>query len=524
MTAPPGSAARPALGAPITDPGLTAPTTALGPVPVFGPPCPAEIAAANDPPNSSRVGIDDFFNDPTLTALIQQALDGNRELRILTEDAQIARNEIMSRRGAYLPFVNFGTRAAMARPSLFTPEGAVEKNVEYLPGKNFPDPLPDFLLAFNLTWTPDIWRQLRNARDAAIFRYFAALERRNYFVTQLVAEIAENYYRLMALDKRMENLDQTIALQEQSLQMAQSKKEAGRDTELPVQRFAAEVARNRSDKLIVTQEIIEVENRINFLLNRYPQPVERSSAGFFDLDVVSLSAGIPAQLLLNRPDIRQAERELLAAGLDVRVARARFFPVGGISARVGYEAFNFKYLFNPEAVVAGVAGELVTPLVNRLAIKADYFSANARQLQIIYNYQRVVLNAFTEVVNRLSAVENYRASIEIKKQQLAALQTSVEVASRLFQRGRAEYIEVLFAQRDLRDARMVLIDTKRQQLAAIVNTYQALGGGDLLAGIAPEPPQGPKGHQRPLDYLKSACGWWSSPSTGGDPAEKPEGQ
>jgi len=215
------------------------------------------------------------------------------------------------------------------------------------------------------------------------------------------------------------------------------------------------------------------------------------SGEFIDLNLHTLSIGVPSQLLQNRPDIRQAERELEAAGLDVKVARARFFPTLTITAGVGCQAFNPRYLFiTPEALIANVAGDLVAPLINKKAIKAEYLSANARQLQTVYNYQRVILNAFTEVTNRLSKVENYRKSIEIKKQQLESLVASVEAASRLFQSARAEYMDVLFAQRDLMDARTVLVGTKQQQLSAIVNTYQALGGGGYLSPIFnSEPPQ-----------------------------------
>src|SRR5262249_56686773 len=110
----------------------------------------------------------------------------------------------------------------------------------------------------------------------------------------------------------------------QSLEISKAKKAAGRGTELAVQRFQAEVRKNQSEKLIIKQEIVEAENRINFLVNRFPQPVQRTSAGFFDLNIHMLSVGVPAQLLQNRPDIRQAERELVAAGLDVKVARAHF--------------------------------------------------------------------------------------------------------------------------------------------------------------------------------------------------------
>ena len=205
------------------------------------------------------------------------------------------------------------------------------------------------------------------------------------------------------------------------------------------------------------------------------------SAGFFDLNINTLSVGVPSQLLQNRPDIRQAERELAATGLDVKVARVNFYPQLVLNAGVGLQAFNMAYLFNPQAVVGNVAGGLVGPLVNRRAIRAQYLTANARQMQAVYDYQRTVLNAFTEVVNRLTMVQNYSNSVEIKKQQLASLEAAVDVANDLFQIARTEYLDVLTAQRDLRDARVALIDTKEQQLTAIVNTYQALGGGTLLS-------------------------------------------
>lgn len=452
--------------------------------------------------NSAQLGIDEFFEDPLLTRLIDLALVNNRELKILDEEVQIAQAAVLGRQGAYLPFLTIGGALGADKTSRFTQGGAVESNLNILPGQPFPYVVPNYIGSVNLFWQIDIWRQLRNARDAAAQRHIAALERRNYFVTRLVADCAENYYHLMALDKRIENLDRTIELQEQSLKIAKSKLEAGRGTELAVQRFQAEVRKNQSEKLIVRQDIIETENRVNFLLNRVPQPVERMTDGFFDLKFRQLNVGVPSQLLQNRPDIRQAERELAAAGLDILVARARFYPTLIITAGAGYESFNPRYLFDPEALAAGVAGNLIAPLVNKKAIQADYITANARQLEAVYNYQRVILNAYTEVVNRISMVQNYSKSIEIKKQQLEALEASVDFASKLFQNARAEYIEVLFAQRDLMDARMVLIETKKQQLGAIVNAYQALGGGNSLSispRVAPPPPAAPAPQAPPAE-------------------------
>jgi NodT family efflux transporter outer membrane factor (OMF) lipoprotein len=445
--------------------------------------------------NSSQVPIEDFFTDPLLTRLICQALaGGNLELRILNEDVQIANNEVLARSGAYLPFVAIGGTAGMEKFSKFTPEGAAEEQLEYLPGKHFPGLPGNFILAANISWEVDIWRALRNARDAAKLRFFATAEGRNYVVTRLVAEIADSYYELVSLDKRLENLDSIIALQEQSLQIAQAAMQAARSKlgALPVRRFQAEVQKNRSQRLITQQDIIQVENRINFLVGRYPQPVERMSgdlARFIDLNLHALSLGVPAQLLENRPDIRQAERELAAAGLDVKVARARFFPTlaltgpigpAGPYSPIGVQAFNPKYLFySPQSMLVSFAADMVVPLINKRAIRADYKTANARQLQAVYDYQRVILKAYTEVVTRVAKVQNYSRSIEVRKQQVASLLSAVDVATRLFQAARAEYLDVLFSQRDLWDARFELIESKLQQLSAIVGVYQALGGGLL---------------------------------------------
>jgi NodT family efflux transporter outer membrane factor (OMF) lipoprotein len=454
--------------------------------------------------NSSQVPIEDFFNDPKLTSLICQALaGGNQELRILYEDVQIAQNEVLGRSGAYLPFVSLGLGAGMEKFSRFTPEGAAEDQLEYLPGKHFPGLPGNFITAFYTSWEVDIWRMLRNLRDAARMRFLATNEGRNYVITRLVAEIAENYYMLMALDKRIENLDNIIALQQQTLEIARANMEAARSTALPVQRFQAEVRKNQSQRLITQQDIIQVENRINFLVGRYPQPVERNNIpirDFIDLNLHTLNLGVPAQLLQNRPDIRQAERELAAAGLDVKAARARFFPQLAIAgptgpagpySPVGWQAFNPKYLFwTPDALLVSVAGDLITPLVNKRAIRADYKTANARQLQAVYNYQRVILNAYTEVVTRVTKVQNYSRSIEARNQQVAALESAVDFATKIYrlprleEKSRVSYLDVLLVQRDLWDARLELIETKQQQLSAIVNVYQALGGGLLGCGHA----------------------------------------
>lgn len=480
--------------------------TLRGPLPALSTPqsfnLPTDFSGTTGAENSALLPAREFFSDPNLTGLIDQALVGNLELKNLFEDIQIADNEIMRRRGAYLPFFTLGAGASLRKLSLYTLEGSdVYSNA--LPGyppplpdnpsKTFPNPLGNFLVPnVGISWQIDIWRQLRDARDAQAARWMGAANARSYFVTRVVAQLAENYYALMALDARLQNLDSVIALQEQSLRIAEARFAAARSSALGVQRFLAEVRRNQAQKRILNQQIVETENRVNFLVGRYPQRVERSSRRFISLALPNLSVGVPPQLLQNRPDIRQAERELRATGLDVDVARKSFYPTLMITGGVGYESYNTKYLFfTPQSLLYNVAGGLVGPLINRNAIRADYQNANARQLQALYDYQRVILNAFTEVVNEVNGVRNYTNSIALKSQQVQALERSVTIASDLFQNARIEYIDVLLAQRDMWQARMDLIDAKQQQLTAMVDTYQALGGGWRGGPRAAAPPPAP---------------------------------
>lgn len=451
-----------------------------------GAPLPIDFNGETSSDNSAQMGVVEFFNDPILTQLITEGLSQNLELKIRNQEIEIAYNEIMARRGAYLPFVGFGARGGFDKTSRYTPLGAAEDQLTYPGGGRFPDPSGNVRVTADLVWHIDIWRQYRNARDAAMQRYCEAIESRNYLVTRLVAETAENYYELASLDKRLVFLNQTIELQLQSLDVAKDQKAAGRGTELGVQRFLAEVRKNESQRLIVSQRIIEVENRINFLVGRFPRIVDREGWDFIKLDSTLLSVGMPSDLLQNRRDIQAAELEVSASGLDVKVAKANFFPKVDLTAGVGFEAFNTQYLFDPRSLVANAAGNLVAPLINKRAIRAEYLNANARQLEAIYNYQRTVLNAFTEVINSMTKVRNYRNSVEIKQQQVLALEESVKVARDLFNKpikeefARVEYVDVLLATRDLLEARTNLIETKQQQLSAIVNTYQALGGGLLV--------------------------------------------
>lgn len=438
---------------------------------------PANYSNSNDTVNTAKVKANDLFKDPNLIALIDSALHNNQELNIVVQEINIAKNEVRARKGDYLPFINIGGAAGLEKSGRYTRTGAINATTEMEPGKKILEPLPDFLVAANLSWEVDIWKKLRNAKKSAMYRYLSTTEGRNFTVTLLIADIANSYFELMALDNRLLILKRNIEIQQNALQIVRQQKEAAKVTELAVRRFEAEVLKNQSHQYDIQQQIAETENRINFLVGRFPQPVSRNSSTFFDLVPDTIHAGIPSQLLSNRPDIRQAELELEAAKLDVKVARANFYPSLRINGSLGYQAFDPKILTNPESMLFFLGGELVAPLINRNAIKAFYYSANSIQVQKVYNYERAILRSYIEVANQLSNISNLEKSYTLKNKQVQALSESINISSGLFNSARADYMEVLLTQRDALESKFELIEIKNRQLNAMVNMYQALGGG-----------------------------------------------
>lgn len=431
-----------------------------------------------DTVNIGKVNWKAFFADKNLVALIDTALENNQELNIMMQEIYISKNEVRARKGEYLPFVGLQGSAGIEKVGRYTRSGAVEENLEVAPGKKFPEPLPDLGVGAYASWELDVWQKLRNSKKAASMKYLSSVEGRNFMVTQLVAEIANSYYELMALDNQLEILKRNIEVQKNALEIVRMEKTAARVTELAVRKFEAEVLKNQSLQYYIQQNIVETENRINFLSGRYPTPITRNSKVFNELLLDSVRAGIPSQLLANRPDIRQAELELAASRLDVKAAKANFYPSLRITAGIGYQAFKPDYFIRtPESLLYSFAGDLIAPLINRNAIKANYYSANSRQLQAVYRYDQTVLRAFTEVINQLSNMNNLKHSYDLKTKQVEALTESINVSTILFKAARADYMEVLLTQRDALESKFELIETRKQQLNAMVNIYQALGGG-----------------------------------------------
>jgi outer membrane protein, multidrug efflux system len=438
---------------------------------------PGATSAASDE-SVAPTSVRDFFRDEKLVALIEQALANNQELKMLAAEVGIADAEVLEQRGEYLPKAAAGAGAGIEKVGRYTSQGASDEADEIKPGTKVPEHLGDFRVGFQATWEIDIWRKLRNATKAAWYRYLASIEGRNFAVTKLVAELARSYYELMSLDNQLQVLEQNIRIQNEALQIVRVQKQAAQVTELAVQRFEAEVLRNQARLFDIQQRIVETENRLNVLVGRFPQPIERSSGTFQQMAVPVAISFVPMQLLENRPDLRRAERDLQAAKLDVEVAKARFYPSVGIDAEAGVEAYNLTRLsFRPESMFYSVVGGITQPLWNRNALTASWFATNLRQTKAVLQFEQAIRSAYAEATNQVSKIDKLGSKLAMKTQQVAVLRTAIDVSNKLFGSARADYMEVLLTRRDALESQMELIETKVLQLQATVDLYQALGGG-----------------------------------------------
>lgn len=420
----------------------------------------------------------DYFQDAKLIGLIEAATKNSQDLQIALQRIEIARSGVKLAKGELLPKVGLNIGSNVTRFGLYTMDGAGNAMTEITPGQMVPVNLPDFYLGLQSSWEMDIWGRLKNQRQSAFADYLSSIEGTNLVISNLVADTAIYYFELIALDNQLDMVLETIAKQKHALEIVQAQKEAARANQLAVQQFKAQLLNTEILEQSTRQQIGELENKLNFLIGRYPQPIARDKNILFKKPPKQLLTGIPSHLLANRPDIREAEQQIAANQFDVLAAKAAFYPNFNITAALGFQAFDPEFLFTtPASLAYSVAGTLIAPLVNKSALEARFDNAKANQLTALYNYQKTILNAYTEVANQLIALDSLEKSNAIKAQQTAILGQSIDTANALYKAARANYLEVLLAQQNTLQANLDRILILKQHKIATVALYKALGGG-----------------------------------------------
>jgi len=419
-----------------------------------------------------------FFTDSSLISLIDTALTNNQDLRITLQQIVMAKSNVLYQEGQLMPTVSVGGSVGASKVGRYTSEGAGNATTDIKPGKAMPDPLMDYEFGASANWEVDLWHKLSSSKRAAVEHYLATVEGRNAVLSSLVSQVAGNYYHLLALDNKLDLIHQYIDLQEKAVEIAKIQKKADADTEFAVEKFEAELAKARSEEYTLRQEITESENSLNLLLGRYPTLIQRDKSIFLSANLQKVMTGIPSELLNNRPDICQAEHELSAAKWNVDAARKEFLPSLNISASIGLGAFNPTYLTRlPKSLALSVLGGLTGPLINRKAIQANFQTADAQQVEALYEYDKALLTAYSEVCTLMSKIKNLDQYYQLKQQESQKLDQSINIARQLYLNGRCTYLDVLMDERDALDAKMELLEAKEEQLSSLVDVYRSLGGG-----------------------------------------------
>ncbi|MBL7852247.1 MAG: efflux transporter outer membrane subunit [Cyclobacteriaceae bacterium] len=432
--------------------------------------------------NSAQVPWREFFDDPFLVKHIEMGIANNLDLKMAVQRIEMAQASVRVAKGAFFPTLSATAAVGQRKFGEYTMDGIGNFDTNFStnlpPEKRVPEHLPDYWLGVQSVWEIDLWGKLRNQKKSAVARFLATEKARHLVVTSLVAEIARSYYELLALDNELVFIQENIQLQQTAVELINAQKAAGRATELAVKQVTAQLLNTQSRESLAKQMIVYHENQINLLLGRFPQPVERGRPILDQPLPREIHAGIPAQMLTRRPDIAMAELRLEAARFDVKATRAAFFPSLAITSSLGLQSFRPEKFFNtPGSMAYSVFGGLTAPVFQRNMLKADYQRASAAQMELFYEYQKLVINGFQETVTGLKRIENFQTASTLKAQEVTTLQEAVSTANDLYIAGLASYLEVILAQKNVLEAELQLAETRKEQFFSVIDLYRALGGG-----------------------------------------------
>ena len=407
------------------------------------------MSVPTDSVSTASVSWDVMFTDPYLQDWIKTGLEYNTDLNIARLKVSEAEAALLAARWALLPGADFNMQGG-------------------LPGQ--------FSASIGASWQADIFGSLRNAKRKAQ----AALEQseayRQAVQTQLVATIANSYYTLLMLDEQLNISTRTMKTWDESIRTLEALKRAGKTNEAAVLQAKANKLSVEANILTLEKEILAVENSLCALLGLVPMPITRGTLTEQQLPQ-TLSAGVPAELLSRRPDVRQAELALAQTFYSVNSARASFYPNISLSGALGWTTGNGNIVLDPGSLITNLIASVTQPIFGRGVNKARLQTAQAQHEQAAYRFRQSLLDAGVEVNNALTMWQTAQKRLELGKKQIVNLQAAVWNTQLLMKHGNADYLEVLTAQKNLLQAELTEASDRFDEIKSVINLYQALGGG-----------------------------------------------
>jgi multidrug efflux system outer membrane protein len=445
--------------------------------------------ATTTPANTTPLGAQKWntvFTDPTLQALITEALKNNYDVkiaadRVLEEQAAVG----VTRAGEFPTLTAGACYDALSLPGgLLSGFGNNNNNNGSSTSSNSNNRSNVYSGGFTASaaWNLDFWGQYRRMTDAQRAEYRATVWAQQTTYSTLIENVATGYYQLRALDAELAITQQTLGARKQSLDLTNTLFKGGSDSLADVRQAEELYYTAQAQIPSLEQQIEQAENNLGLLLGRNPGPILRDTTTSQDLlahaaHPVEVPAGLPSELLERRPDIRRAEELLVQANANIGVAKAQFFPALSLSATGGTSSSQLKKIFDASNVYYYAVGSLSQPIFDAGKIRNNYKEAKAKDQELIHTYQQTIAGAFKDVSNALIAYSKSREYREQQEKQTASSADALRLARIRYQAGYTSYLEVLTNDTNLYNSQLTLESAQQQEALALVQLYNALGGG-----------------------------------------------
>ncbi len=427
---------------------------------------PAAASAAGDAASIGDSGWWEVYSDPDLQALLATAIRNNYDVKIAVARIDEARAQLGSQRLNYLPQLSVDAAAGRAKTS------------EYATLPGFPRINNEAQVQILASYQIDLWGQLRRATEAARANLLASQYARRAVAVTLVASVANDYFELISLDSQLEITRHTVIDREKFVDLTHAQHERGYATGLDVATAEADLAAARAAVPDLERRIAQSEDQISVLIGSNPEPVTRAHYGEAVPEAPPRPPpGLPSRLLERRPDVAQAEQQLVAANAQIGVAKAALFPNISLTGSAGSLSEPFNNLFTAPAAEWSAGVSLIQPLLSAQSNLYQVELADATKRAALYQYEKTVQSAFQDVADALVAYTKYGEQEREQALQVDALRRAREIALARYRIGYASYFDVIQADRDLFAAQLALAQAYADNLSALVQLYSALGGG-----------------------------------------------
>jgi len=423
------------------------------------------------------------FNDPALEQLIDEALRHNTNVQIAAANVEQAAAVVTQTRSQLFPAVGYGAGAQRERAR----EPAFAAQIP-----NYPNPSSAYQAALQASWEIDLWGRIRRQSEAAYANVLATDEARRGVILSLVASVANSYLQLRGLDAQLDVAKKTLQTYKESVDLFTLQFQYGQVSMMNVAQAQSQYETAAAQIPLLEQQIAQTQNSLAVLIGRDPGPIVRGRS-VYDLQLPQVPAGVPSQLLERRPDLAQAEQQLVAANAQIGAAKALYFPTISLTGTFGSASSDLSKLFSGPARVWSYAGTLAGPIFSFGAVSGQVAQAEAAQNAALLNYQLSIRNAFADVDNALVANQKLREQLDAQVKLVAALQQYSDLARLQYDGGYTSYSTVLQAEQALFPAQLNLASLRAQVFASAVNVYKAMGGGwvseaDRQTGSTPAAP------------------------------------